>query len=63
MSLIFPIATYGSETWSINKEAEKKIINVFELRCYRKILRVPWTDKRTNISILEELNNTPENWM
>ena len=61
-SLIFPIATYGSETWSMNKEAEKKI-NAFELRCYRKILRVPWTDKRTNISILEELDNTPENWL
>ena len=39
-SLIFPIATYGSETWSISKEAAKKI-DAFEFKCYRKILRIP----------------------
>ena len=43
--LIFPVATYGSETLSISKEAEKKI-NAFEFRCYRKILRIPWTAKK-----------------
>ena len=61
-SLIFPIATYGSETWSIGKAAEKKI-NSFELRCYRRVLRIPWTDKRTNKSVLEQIGNVPENWL
>ena len=61
-SLIFPIATYGSETWSISKEAEKKI-NAFEFRCYRKILRIPWTAKRTNVSILTHFGNIPEQWL
>ena len=61
-SLIFPIATYGSETWSISKEAAKRI-NSFELRCYRRVLRIPWTAKRTNSSILKQLGNIPENWL
>ena len=61
-SLIFPIATYGSETWSIGKAAEKKI-NSFELRCYRRVLRIPWTDKRTNKSVFEQIGNVPENWL
>ena len=61
-ALIFPIATYGSETWSISKEAEKKI-NAFELRCYRRILRIPWTAKRTNSSILTQFGNIPEQWL
>ena len=61
-SLIFPIATYGSETWSISKEAEKKI-NAFEFKCYRKILRIPWTAKRTNASILNHFGNIPEHWL
>ena len=61
-ALIFPIATYGSETWSLSKEAEKKI-NAFELKCYRKILRIPWTAKRTNTSVLTELGNIPEEWL
>ena len=43
-SLIFPIAKYGAETWSISKQAEQKI-NAFEMRSYTKILRVPWTEK------------------
>ena len=60
-ALIFPIATYGCETWTINKTSERKI-NAFELKCYRKILRVPWTEKRTNNSILQELN-IKEGWL
>ena len=52
----------GVKKWSINKEAENKI-NAFELRCYSKILRGLCTDKRTNISILEELGNISENWL
>ena len=54
-ALIFPITTYGCESWTINKTSERKI-NAFELKCYRTILRVPWTEKRTNNSILQELN-------
>ena len=60
-ALIFPIATYGSETWSLNKEAEKKI-TAFEMKNYRRILNIQWTDKRTNTSILEQLD-IPENWL
>ena len=62
-ALIFPITTYGCESWtiSINKTSERKI-NAFELKCYRTILRVPWTEKRTNNSILQELN-IKEGWL
>ena len=60
-ALIFPIATYGCESWTINKTSERKI-NAFELKCYRTILRVPWTEKRTNNSILQELN-IKEGWL
>ena len=62
-ALIFPITTYGCESWtiSINKTSERKI-NAFELKCYRTILRVPWTEKRTNHSILQELN-IKEGWL
>ena len=61
-SIIFPIAIYGSETWSLSKEAEKKI-NAFELRCYRRILRIPFTAKRTNVSVLKEIGNVKEEWL
>ena len=46
-SLIFPIATYGSETWCISKQAEQKL-NAFQMRSFRRILRVPWMDRKTN---------------
>jgi len=52
--LIFSIANYGSETWTMSKKPEQKI-NAFEMRCYRKILRVQWTEKRTNVLILQHL--------
>ena len=58
---VFPIATYGCETWTIDRSSEK-IINAFECKCYRRILRIPWTEKRTNMSILQQLN-IPENWL
>ena len=61
-SLIFPIATYGSETWCISKQAEQKI-NAFQMKSFRRILRVPWTEKRTNVSILQQLGNVDENWL
>ena len=53
-SLIFPIATYGCEAWTI-KKADAQRINSFELWCYRRILHVLWSDRRTNISILDEI--------
>ena len=61
-TLIFPIATYGSETWSLSNAAEQKI-NAFEMRSYRKLLKVQWTEKRTNDSIRKQLGNIPENWL
>ena len=51
---IFPTATYGCETWTISKIDEKRI-NAFEMKCYRKILRIPWTAKETNNSVKEQL--------
>ena len=52
---IFPVAIYGCEAWTITKNDEKKI-DAFEMKCYRKILRIPWTAKETNESIRAELN-------
>ncbi len=52
---IFPIATYGCETWVLRK-LDIKRINAFEMKCYRKILRIPWIAHRTNCSILSELH-------
>ena len=54
-SLIFPIATYGLETWIIKASGKRKI-EAFEMSCYRSMLRVPWTAHRKNASILGELN-------
>ncbi|GFR66832.1 endonuclease-reverse transcriptase [Elysia marginata] len=52
-SCIFPVATYGCETDANKKDVEK--IDAFEMKCYRKILRIPWTARRTNQNILQEL--------
>jgi hypothetical protein len=53
-TMIFPILTYGSESWMVRKKDRKKI-DAFELRTWRRILRTSWTDRRTNLSILEEV--------
>ncbi|GFS08659.1 endonuclease-reverse transcriptase [Elysia marginata] len=53
-SCIFPVATYGCETWTLTKKDVEKI-DAFEMKCYRKILRIPWTARRPNQSILQEL--------
>ena len=58
---IFPIATYGCETWVLRK-LDIKRINAFEIKCYHKILRIPWIDHRTNCSILNLLH-LPTNWL
>ena len=54
-AIVFPVVVYGCENWTI-KKAEHRIINAFELWCWRRLLRVPWTARRSNQSILKEIN-------
>ncbi|KAF7251836.1 LINE-1 retrotransposable element ORF2 protein [Varanus komodoensis] len=54
-AMVFPVAMYGCESWTIRK-AERKRIEAFELWCWRRLLRVPWTARRSNQSVLEEIN-------
>ena len=54
-AMVFPIVMYGCESWTIRK-AECRIIDVFELLCWRTLLGVPWTAKRSNQSILKEIS-------
>ena len=54
-AMVFPIVTYGYESWAI-KKAECWRIDAFELWCWRKLLRVPWTARRSNQSILKEIS-------
>ena len=53
--MVFPVVMYGSESWTM-KKAECQRIDAFELWCWRRLLRVPWTAKRPNKSILKETN-------
>ena len=53
--MVFPVVMYGCESWTI-KEAECPRNDAFELWCWRRLLRVPWTAKRSNQSILKEIN-------
>ena len=54
-AMIFPVVMYGYEIWTV-KKAEHQRINAFELWCWRRILRVPWTARRSNQSILKEIS-------
>ena len=54
-AMLFPVVMYGCESWTI-KKAEHQRIDAFELWCWRRLLRVPWTAKRSNQSILKEIN-------
>ena len=54
-AMIFPVIMHGRESWTINK-AERQRINAYELWCWRKLLRVPWTSRRSNQSILKEIS-------
>ena len=54
-AMFFPVVMYGCESWSIRK-AERQKIDAFELWCWEKTLRVPWTARRSNESILKEIN-------
>ena len=53
--MVFPVVMYGCESWTI-KKAERRRIDVFELWCQRRLLRVPWTVRRSNQSILKEIS-------
>ena len=54
-AMVFPVVMYGCEIWTI-KKAEHLRIDAFELQCWRRLLRVPWTTKRSNRSILKEIS-------
>ena len=54
-AMVFPVVMYGCESWTI-KKAEHLRIDAFELWCWRRLLRVPWTARRSNQSILKEIN-------
>ena len=54
-AIVFPVVVYGCESWTI-KKAECRRIDAFELWCWRRILRVPWTARRSNQSILKEIS-------
>ena len=53
--MVFPVVLYGCESWTV-KKAEHQRIDAFELRCWRRLLRVPWTARRSNQSILKEIS-------
>ena len=53
--MVFPVVMYGCESWTV-KKAERWRIDVFELWCWRRLLRVPWTARRSNQSILKEIS-------
>ena len=54
-AILFPVVTYGCENWTV-KNAERRRIDAFELWCWRRFLRVPWTARRSNQSILKEIS-------
>ena len=54
-AMVFPVVTYGCESWT-TKKAEHQRIDAFELWCWRRLLRVPWTARRSNLSTLKEIS-------
>ena len=54
-AMVFPVVMYGRESWTV-KKAERRRIDAFELRCWRRLLRIPWTARRSNQSILKEIH-------
>ena len=54
-AMVFPVVMYGCESWTV-KKAERRRIDGFELWCWRRLLSVPWTARRSNLSILKEIN-------
>ena len=55
-AMVFPVVMYGCECWTV-KKAERRRIDAFELWCWRRLLRVPWTARRSNQSILKEISS------
>ena len=55
-AMVFPVVTYGCESWTV-KKAEFRRIDAFELWCWRRLLRVPWTARKSNQSILKEVSH------
>ena len=54
-AILFPVVMYGCESWTVKKD-ERRRIDAFELWCWRRLLRVPWTARRSNQSILKEIS-------
>ena len=54
-AMVFPVVVYGCESWTVQK-AERRRIDAFELWCWRRLLRVPWTARRSHQSILKEIS-------
>ena len=54
-TMVFPVVMYGCESWTMRK-AEHQRLDAFELWCWRRLLRVPWTERRSNQSILKEIS-------
>ena len=54
-AMVFPVVMYGCESWTV-KKAERRSIDAFELWCWRRLLRVPWTARRSSQSILKEVS-------
>ena len=54
-AMVFPVVMYGCESWTV-KKAEHRRIDAFEAWCWRRLLRVPWTARRSNLSILKEIS-------
>ena len=54
-AVVFPVVMYGCESWTV-KKAERQKVDAFELWCWRRLLRVPWTARRSNLSILKEIS-------
>ena len=55
IAMVFPVVMYGCESWTV-KKAEHRRIDAFELWCWRRLLRVPWTPRRSNWSIRKEIS-------
>ena len=55
-AMVFPVVTYGCESWTV-KKAERRKTDAFELWCWRRLLRVPWSARRYNQSILKEISS------
>ena len=54
-AIVFPVVMYGCESWTI-KKSEHQRIDTFQLWCWKRLLRVPWTERRSNQTILKEIN-------